>query len=72
MHDEWLIEGRDKTCLVLDGQREFETDKQYLNELIAQIKSYIVENSHIQDVEYFMKSQITTIDDEEAQRKMAK
>ena len=31
--------------LILDGQREFETDKNYLNELINQIKSYIIENS---------------------------
>jgi hypothetical protein len=57
LHDNWLIEGRDKSSLILDGQREFETDKDYLNQLILQIKSYIIENSNIQDVEYFGSSQ---------------
>lgn len=31
--------------LVLDGQREFESDRVYMNELISQIKCFIVENS---------------------------
>lgn len=30
---------------MLDGQREFENDKSYMNELINRIKSYIIESS---------------------------
>jgi len=45
-----LIENVDRESikgenLILDGQREFETDKNYMNELINRIKSYIIENS---------------------------
>ena len=57
LHDDWLIHGKEHNSLVLDGQKQFETDKEHLNSLIAKIKSYIVENSNINNEQFFSSKQ---------------
>lgn len=57
MHDDWLVHGQEKKSLILDGQREFETDKEYLSHLIGQIKSHIIENSEIRDENFWDRNE---------------